>query len=284
MSNNITRFGKGILTDSYQEIYRVPVDFVAIIKTMSFSNIGSTEETISIKLDGNVVVPEETITPDGVYNFKAYDQILEDSEIIEIKASSNDSISFYISGVQAPIDNIGSETQWMKDRWDEWWTQMGPDQMEEDWQVWFDSVKDSTYVTNSEVDQKIENEMNIYEISFNDQLQSIQNTSDDAVDRVDGHILDEIHTKEVHGMRYNDITGYMEFFDGSQWQEITSSEIIRMENEMDMIRTNQIDLILQSKLESSMTVDEPGYWYDSLKNDLLFSTENKNDLRIRTVS
>jgi hypothetical protein len=284
MSNNITRFGKGVLTDSYQNIYQVPVDFVAIIKTMSFSNIGSTSETISIKLDGSLVLPEETIEPGAVYNLKAYDQILEDSEVIEIKASSNDSISFYVSGVQAPIDNIGSETQWMKDRWDEWWENLGPDQMENEWQTWFESVQDSTYVTNSEVDQKIEDEMNIYEISFNDQLQSIQNTSDDAVDRVDSHIADQIHEKDVHGIRYNDTTGYMEFYDGSEWKEITSSEIIRIEKESNLIRQNQIDLILQNKTESSMNIDEPGYWYDSLINDLNFSTENIKDLRIRTVS
>ena len=284
MSNNITRFGKGTLTDSYQEIYRIPVDFIGIIKTMSFTNIGPTEETISIKLDGNLVLKDEPIKPDGLYNLKAYDQILEESETIEIKASANDSISFYISGVQAPIDNIGSETQWMKDRWDEWWSQMGPDHMETEWQTWFNSIQDSTYVTNSEVDDKIESEMNVYEISFNDQLQSIQETSDQAVADVNNHLTNEVSAMDVHGVRVNDSTGYLEVKDTDGWKEISTSELYRLRMETQVIRQNQVSLLIENDISSDLELDEVGYWYDSLTNDRSLNTLNVFDQRIKVVS
>jgi len=54
--------------------------------------------------------------------------------------------------------------------------------------------------------------------------------------------------------------------------------------ETQVIRQNQVSLLIENDISSDLELDEVGYWYDSLTNDRSLDILNVFDQRIKVVS
>ena len=167
---SVERFGTGLISDTEESVYEVPIDMVAVIKTISFCNVSDSPVEVDLQIGGVQIYQNKEIETNKTFSISAFDQVLTEGDEIILNANSNEDVAYYISGKQTPIEDIGDTTEWMRDRWNEWWNSedgpkgnggmedefdtwwnsdngpKGENGMEAEWEEWFNEIEEGTYV------------------------------------------------------------------------------------------------------------------------------------------
>jgi hypothetical protein len=92
------RLCKGTLTNVNATIYTVPASTTTYVKSLNICNKTAVADVVTLKFAGTEILYQHTIAAFDSLAVPFFDQILDETELIEAQAGANSSLTYYISG------------------------------------------------------------------------------------------------------------------------------------------------------------------------------------------